>query len=292
MLTRRVDEALQRIPGFQEQSVKIARSVHEGVLKGGPLRKVADLLHGTWIGHPLHAILTDVTIGAWGLSVFFDALAAIRGDRAARQAADTLVATGIYSAIPTALSGLADFSAIKQPAASAATLHAVLNEINLVLFILSLRERRRGNRSRGVFLSALALALSGASAWLGGHLVYTHNVGTDHSRPLHPTTRWTPALPVADLPEGRPTAADVDGDPVLLYREDRTIYAIGATCSHAGGPLQEGTFEGCRVQCPWHDSVFDLRDGRIIHGPTTHPQPRYDVRVRKGMVECRISKDA
>lgn len=64
--------------------------------------------------------------------------------------------------------------------------------------------------------------------------------------------------------------------------------AIDAVCSHAGGPLDEGSFEGCFVQCPWHDSVFDLRDGRVKHGPATIPQPGFAVRERNGQLEVRL----
>lgn len=289
MLVRLFDQAIHHIPRLEDTAAQVKQAVHQGVLRGGsPLRKVADVLHGTWLGHPLHPVLTDLTIGAWAFAVFFDALAAIRGDRYAERAADALVAAGIGAAIPTALSGMADFSTVQKPAAPTAALHALLNEVNLVLFVLSLRERRRGRRRSGVMLSAVAVGLTLVAAWLGGHLVYGHRVGVDHSRSREGPADWTPVLPAADLEEATPRAVDVDDNPILLYRTGRAIHAIGAVCSHAGGPLAEGTFEGCYVQCPWHDSVFDLRDGRVRHGPATHPQPHYEARVRKGMVEVRL----
>ena len=43
-------------------------------------------------------------------------------------------------------------------------------------------------------------------------------------------------------------------------------YAISATCSHAGGPLDEGKLEGNVVECPWHGSRFCMRDGRVLTG--------------------------
>jgi len=65
---------------------------------------------------------------------------------------------------------------------------------------------------------------------------------------------------------------------------------MGAVCSHAEGPLEKGTFTGCQVQCPWHDSVFDLRSGRVVHGPALYPEPSYETRVRAGKVEIRLPK--
>jgi nitrite reductase/ring-hydroxylating ferredoxin subunit/uncharacterized membrane protein len=288
MLVRIVEEAIQRIPVLEKISDEVAGAIHNAVLKGGePTRKLADLLHGTWLGHPLHPVLTDVTIGAWLCGVFLDAVAVMKGDRGAARAADTLIAAGCVSAVPTALAGLADYSTIDKPASKAATLHALLNEVNLALFVLSLIERRHGSRRRGLFYSTLAAGLTLAAAWLGGHLVYGHNVGVDHNQDREGPARWTPALPNAELPEGTPKRVDVDGNAVLLYRLDGRVYAIGAVCNHAGGPLDEGGFEGCYVECPWHQSVFDLRDGRVRHGPATHPQPTYETRLRAGMVEVR-----
>lgn len=77
---------------------------------------------------------------------------------------------------------------------------------------------------------------------------------------------------------------------MLLYREDGAVYAIGTVRAHAGGPLDEGEVEGCgaggcTVRCPWHDSVFSLRDGRLLHGPSVHPRRAFDVRERDGRVE-------
>lgn len=283
-----IEALIEQIPHLPEAAERVSQTVHEAVLKGGrPTRALADALHGTWLGHPLHPLLTDVTIGAWAMSALFDALALARGSRGAEDAADTLVATGLLSAVPTALTGLADFSAIQKPAAPTAMLHAVLNNVNMALYLMSLYARRRGRRGLGVFLSTLALGLTAAAAWLGGHLVYAQQVGVDHSEAEGPS-RWTPVLPADALASGTPKRVEVDGNPVLVYRVGRSTYAIGAVCSHAGGPLEEGEIDGTTVKCPWHDSVFDLRDGSVCHGPATQPQPNYEARVRQGQVEVRL----
>src|SRR5215207_9025729 len=92
------------------------------------------------------------------------------GSRRTRQAADTLTEIGVISAVPTALSGLADFSAIDRPAASTGLTHASMNTIALICYLFSVRARRKGQRRQGVFFSAMGLGIASASAYLGGHL--------------------------------------------------------------------------------------------------------------------------
>jgi nitrite reductase/ring-hydroxylating ferredoxin subunit len=76
---------------------------------------------------------------------------------------------------------------------------------------------------------------------------------------------------------------------VLLARKNNEIFAIANTCSHMGGPLDEGELlEGCKVRCPWHGSVFSLKDGSVIDGPATEPQPDFDVRTRNGWIEVKL----
>lgn len=297
MLTRSVEKLIAQLPWLEEQGMKLSYALHDVELGTGRLgRHVFDLLHGTWLGHPLHPMLTDVTIGTWTLGAFFDAAALLGGDRRrtrrAEHVADRLTAIGAASAVPTAVSGLADYATVQEPAVPAATLHALVNDLALTFYLLSLRDRRRGNRRRGVCLSLLAMGLMTGGAWLGGHLVYHHKVGVDHSARPEGPQGWTPVLAASDLPEGKPARVEVEGTGVLLCRTGGGVYALGAVCSHAGGPLEEGDVEDCYVTCPWHDSVFDLRDGSIRHGPATQPQPRYEARLHDGHVEIRRPQEA
>lgn len=292
MLTREVDHSLDRLSGVGEAGMDVAGTVHDAVVRGGErARDAADVLHGTWLGHPLHPALTDLTIGAWTFGAVFDAIGAVQGSEAARQAGDRLAALGTAAAVPTALSGMADYSAVDEPASTTATLHGLMNAANLGLYALSLRDRRTGDRGRGLFYSAVALASTAVSAWLGGHLVYRERVGVDHSEDFTGPEDWQPVLAAAELPPREPRRVEVDGKGVLLYRDDEGVHALGSVCSHAGGPLEDGGFHDACVQCPWHDSVFDVRDGSVVHGPATHPQPVFDTRVRDGRIEIRLLED-
>lgn len=284
-----IEQAIKQIPGLESTGAQLAGSIHQAVLSGGSLtRAIADALHGSsWFGHPLHPALTDIPIGAWVMAAFFDASAAMGGGAAAESAADTLLAVGAAAAVPTALAGMADYSAIDDTAIAIGAAHGLLNSAGLGLYLLSMWARARGRRSQGVLLSTLGLSMVGASAALGGDMVYRRKIGVDHTPDVAAPEQWTAVLPLNQIAPYEARRVEVDGAPALLYNDGSSIYAIGAVCSHAGAPLEDGTFDGHCVECPWHQSVFDLRNGQVVHGPATQPQPNYATRVRDGKIEIR-----
>jgi nitrite reductase/ring-hydroxylating ferredoxin subunit/uncharacterized membrane protein len=285
-------QALDAAEGVGKAGTRVSLAIHHAVLAGGePTRYIADFLHGTWLGHPLHPVLTDITIGAWSMGTVMDVIGGVNDSDYSRKAADQLMTIGTLSAVPTALSGLADFSTFPDWSANTATWHAALNTVNFGLYLWSVTERKRGNRARGVLLSSLALGLTCVSAWLGGKLVYRAKVGVDHSDRFEQPKTWKPVLDAIDLPPRQPKRVDFEGKGILLYRNAGQIHAIGSVCSHAGGPLEDGKFHGSCVQCPWHDSVFDMRDGHIVHGPATSNQPAFETRVKNGQIEIRLSQE-
>lgn len=289
-MTERIErDVLESAAGIGKAGKKVSGGIHQAVLAGGePARRVADVLHGTWLGHPLHVVLTDVTVGAWTMGVVFDGIGALTDSNPCRSVGDALTIAGTLSAVPTAISGLADFSTIPQPAASTATLHALTNTVTVGLYAWSIAERRRGRHTRGAIISASAFGLALCSAWLGGHMVYKQRVGVNHAEAFEGPEEWMPVLDSSSLPTRAMKRVDVDGKGVLLFRDGDGVHAIGSVCSHAGGPLQEGEIQGHCVQCPWHDSVFDLHDGHVVHGPATQPQPRLEARERNGRIEIRL----
>ena len=108
----------------------ITRKLHEWVINSSPpVRKMVDTFHGGWLGHPLHPVLTDVTIGAWLYGSFFGVLSLIPGLGRLRNKVHNLNNLGTVSALFTALSGLADYSAIKREAVAEGTVHAGTNAV-------------------------------------------------------------------------------------------------------------------------------------------------------------------
>jgi nitrite reductase/ring-hydroxylating ferredoxin subunit len=107
------------------------------------------------------------------------------------------------------------------------------------------------------------------------------------AKPIVPPADFSPVLDAAELKQGVPALADFNGIPLLISRTATGVSAILAICTHRGAPLAAGTFaDGC-VTCPWHGSTFALDDGRIIGGPATFPQPRFEARVNGARIEVR-----
>ena len=77
----------------------------------------------------------------------------------------------------------------------------------------------------------------------------------------------------------------------MLVKQGDRVHAMGARCSHAGGPLDQGWVLGGTLVCPWHGSQYDLATGQPVSGPSTCPQPRYVARVREGMVEIKREQE-
>jgi nitrite reductase/ring-hydroxylating ferredoxin subunit/uncharacterized membrane protein len=289
MLAEYVKQDLDEVPVLQKQGKQLAQVVHKAVLKGGePTRNLVDLLHGTWLGHPLHPILTDIVVGAWTLAALCDLLSLNNNSAEVEKAADNLVTIGTMAAVPTAITGLADYSTIPNPAAGTALTHALVNDISISCYVASMQARKRGDRSKGIFWSMLGFGAVTLGAYLGGHLVFGKKVGVNHTEAASEPENWLPLMSEAELPEHEPKRVEVEGQSWLLYRHNNHIYAASAVCPHAAGPLEEGEFRGRTVQCPWHDSVFDLEDGKNIHGPSTYKLPIYEARVQNGHIEVRV----
>jgi nitrite reductase/ring-hydroxylating ferredoxin subunit/uncharacterized membrane protein len=252
-----------------------------------PKSEVKDLLSGTWLGHPLHPLLTDVVIGTWTSSFFLDLIPG----RKTRKASDRLIDIGILAAVPTALSGLSDWADTRNSRRRVGLVHAAGNVTALYLYVNSSWARKRGRRMRGFLLAASGYGVATLAAYLGAHLAYGEGVGVAETSFDEGPTDWQPAIADADLAEDIPTPVTVGTVEVLLVRRGGAILAISNRCSHRGCSLHEGDFSGDgTVVCPCHGSTFDLHDGALLHGPATAPEPSYLTRVRDGKVEVRLAQ--
>lgn len=245
-------------------------------------RTPRDLLYGTWLGHPLHPAVVTLPIGFWTTAAVLD----LAGEE---RAADLSLGLGVVTALGAAASGAAQWqdTVKNEKPRRIGALHAMLNIAATGLYAGSWLLRRRDARGAGVALSTAGLGLATASAWLGGDLSYVLGIGVDHTAFEQPPAEWTDVLAAAELVEGKPARVEADGVPVMLLRQGGEVLAISATCTHLGGPLDEGEIEGDTVTCPWHGSVFCVRDGGLRHGPATAPQAAFAVRVENGRIAVR-----
>jgi nitrite reductase/ring-hydroxylating ferredoxin subunit/uncharacterized membrane protein len=257
----------------------------QGAVQGVTPRSLADVLHGVWLGHPLHPALVQLPVGSFMSAAVLDLIPG------ARKSATTLIAVGTASAVPAIAAGLVDWSQMTKDRRRIGLVHAGANTVALGLYVGSLLARFSGRPARGKALAFAGLSMASAGAYLGGHLSFAQGGGMNHAAPdvARLPEEWTAVAELIELPEGKPTVRKIDDVPVLLYRNGGRVTAMIERCSHETGPLGEGEVIGSGsdacVVCPWHGSTFRLADGLVVHGPASNDQPVLRSRIRGGTVE-------
>jgi nitrite reductase/ring-hydroxylating ferredoxin subunit/uncharacterized membrane protein len=286
--TGRIVDRLSRSPALDALADTIQPTVHDLLEGDGSLKRpLNDALHGRWLGHALHPIMTDIPIGAWTVAAVCDALVLIGNDDY-RATAHTATTIGAVGAVGAAVTGWADWSDTKDEPKRLGMLHALVNSTALSVYVASLVARSANKPRAGSWLGLLGYGIMTAGAYLGGELALGMNIGAKHtSVPIDPPTTFTPVFPADDLAEGEMKRIEVGGLPLLFTRSNNTIYAVSAVCTHRGAPLEEGKRDGDCITCPWHGSRFSLLDGTLDAGPATFPLARFETRVDDGMLEVR-----
>ncbi len=269
----------------------LAEAVHQpvqAVLQSRPaLRSTLD---GTWLGHPLHAALTDFPVGAWATGVVLDMVGLGKRGRPYERAAFAAHAFGLAAAGVAALAGIADWSYLEGKPRRVGFVHATLNTVAASLFGMSLFLRKRGQRGAGIAASTVGFGVVMGSAWLGGMMSYHYGIGVSHRAfEQGGPEGFVSVLGNDELAEGQLRRVVAEGAPIVLARTRGRIHAIGDTCTHLGCSLSRGRLDGERVVCACHGSQFRLSDGRVMVGPATDSEPHYETRVRDGRIEVRKS---
>jgi nitrite reductase/ring-hydroxylating ferredoxin subunit len=279
--------ALESADALDSAAKQAGKAVREA-LSGGPLK---DALSGTWLGHAVHPMLTDVVIGSFAGASLLDLLVPDGDGRASER----LIALGLAAYLPTAAAGAndwADTEAVDDAIRRIGIVHAACNAVAATLYAASWRARRRGARGRGAALGLAGMTVLMGGGYLGGHLSLNQGVGPAQTVFDPGPTEWTAAADASTLPEGRPLRVVVDDTPVLILRTGGQTYAIHDRCSHRGCSLSDGELEGDEVLCACHGSRFSLRDGALKRGPATSAQPAFQVREENGRIEVRRLRPA
>ena len=258
MTTPVAHEAVESITGLEALDAP-AQAIAKAVRGNIPPGPVKDALSGTWLGHALHPLLTDLPIGTWTSAVLLDWL----GGDGSHDAADRLIGLGLAFALPAAATGWTEW-ADSEPAQRLRAPHRLRPRG---------RQRRRRRAVRRLAGRAPArLARGGQAARARGR----RRAGRGRAPRRPPGVReggrrrpdgvrgrrrrtGRPVLRDSELPEGESRYAEVEGVGVLVARHGGEVYALSNRCVHRGGPLDEGELSGGCVTCPLHGSTFRLR---------------------------------
>jgi nitrite reductase/ring-hydroxylating ferredoxin subunit/uncharacterized membrane protein len=249
--------------------------------------EVKRLLHGAWLGHPAHPMLTDVPVGAWTVAFVFDAADVIFQRRDLRAGADASIVLGLLAGTVTAWTGWADWQYTSGRTRRTALAHGLLNLGAAGLYVVSIALRQSGARGAGQVVSTLGYGTMIGGAYLGGELVFDRLVGTNRAPDPEEPETFTTVASLDEIDENTPQQFEVDGETVVVVRRGDSVVALADSCAHLGVSLAGGEVrDGCIV-CAAHGSTYSLDDGRVVSGPAAFPQPVFDVRVRDGEVEIR-----
>jgi len=284
MKIRALVDGIERATALDRPGDRL-QSIVTKVLRG----RVRDVLHGVWLGHPIHPVAVLVPIGSWLSASLLDAL------RINHKAPTALVGAGSAGAVAAAITGLNDWSTLTREQRRTGLVHATVNTLALSLQIGSLVARRRGDLRTARWLSYAGLATVGLGGYLGGHLSYRQAASVNQAEPLlrRIPEGWHTLCDLEALTPGRPQVHHIDEVPVLVVRNsDNDVTVMIERCGHETGPLGEGEVlridDSDCVVCPWHGSTFRLSDGIAVHGPASTTQPLLRSRVRDGLVEAAL----
>ena len=257
------------------------------------LRRLKIFLNGTWVGHPLHPVLTDIPIGAWTLALLLDLIGLLFQLPQLGLASSIAVGVGVVGAAGAAAAGLMDWIDVDPPEKAIGAFHATLNISATALFLASflIRWGQHWQLGWGAFAFALAgyLLVTGAG-YLGGIMVFHMGVMINRNAYRSGPDDFRPAAAAGDLAEGQLKRLVIEDQPVLLAKLNGKFHALGAVCSHYGAPLNEGTVVGGTIECPWHASRFSLEDGSVVQGPACAAIPAYDCRIVNDKVQIKIRR--
>jgi nitrite reductase/ring-hydroxylating ferredoxin subunit/uncharacterized membrane protein len=249
-------------------------------------RPIKTLLHGTWpLHHPLHPAVTDLTVGGYTLGVALDIVYLATRDATLLRAADFVIIVAFITSLVSIVSGLTDWNETFAEERRTGMLHGLLMLLASLGFVLSIWLRLGGGqRDLAIGFAIVSLVVLLVSSYFGGEMVFGYGTEVNRQAWTEVEDKWEAIdVTAASLADRKPVVAKTKGGvDVFVTKLDEVIYAMGNTCTHAGGPLNEGTWVGaerCEIQCPWHASRFCVKDAEVHGGPATFGELRFDVRT-------------
>jgi nitrite reductase/ring-hydroxylating ferredoxin subunit len=266
-------------------TAKVLDAIYRGL--GRPGKLLQDFLNGSWLGHSLHPVVVDVVVGGSTAALLLQVLSWF-GVGDLRVAILWVLALTWLAGLSAIVSGLTDF---KDTATGderhVVGLHGLINIVAIAILIGAFLALLAEADVLGGWLIVLGFAVLSVGAFIGGHVVFKYGYMVNHNafERARKAREFTAVLPAAELAEATPTKVMLGTTALVVVRRGDLVFALKETCSHAGGPLAQGTVEGYTVVCPWHASAFRLSDGAVRHGPATTRQVAYRARINADQVE-------
>ena len=262
------------------------------------------VFEGKPVRSPLHPLLVHVPIALFPISLLLDLGSWMmpRPELGLVRAAFVCVIAGLGTGVLAAVFGMFDYTQIRDdhPAKKTATLHLILNVVALGLFAAG-AGLRYGDLDTlrtaiaPVLVSVAGLGVLAYSGYLGGKMVYSDGIGPGRHRrrgrlpenTIVVRTQGAGPVAVADdsaLKEGDTLRVELDGVVMAVARTKDGVFAFQEFCTHRYAPLSEGALRGCEIVCPWHNSRFDLRNGKVTQGPATVELRTFRAESRGGKI--------
>ena len=268
-----------------------------------------DFLEGKPLKHPIHPMLVHFPIGLFILSLLLD-LVSLVFPSVPQLVRDSFYAMllGVIMALVAAVPGFVDYTDIRSdhPGKRTATAHMILNLMVVVIYGINLGVRSSILAEPKIPATPLILSLVGigflsASGYLGGRLVYDEGIAVGRHKRRTPTpdetlhfsmsgSSFVPVPEAEKLGNKETLRVEIDGQVMTIAKIDNQLFAFQEFCTHRFGPLSEGAFDGFNMQCPWHNSCFDVRTGKVTNGPAKVDLKTFKVETRDGKVGVLLTK--
>jgi len=246
--------------------------------------------------HPLHPILVAFPIAFYTGTLVFDILAVVN-DTAFLHTAYYLNLAGILTAVIAAVPGVIDFYKTVPPKSSAkkrGARHGILNSSALLLFVVAFLLRNKEempNQTLLIVLEAVAFIITLIAGWMGGTLVYRNQIGVDiryagagkwKEQKIEAVDGEIEVGTTDELELNQMKLLHISGRRIVIARTEEGFVAFSDYCTHRGGSLAGGSMMCGTVQCPWHGSQFDVKDGTVKAGPAKMPIATYPLKETNG----------
>jgi nitrite reductase/ring-hydroxylating ferredoxin subunit/uncharacterized membrane protein len=250
-------------------------------------------------GHPIHPMLIPFPFAFLTGAFVFDVAGRAMEHAAWWATGRYLAIVGVVAALLAAIPGFIDYLRTVPPKSSGkrrATTHMLLNlsAVAVVIVATWLRSGSTVPANSVVILEGFAVAILFVGGWLGGVLVSRNQISVDHR--YAGAGHWkeesvgvSSGQPVVvaksdELELDQMKLLRLPGRRLVLARTKDGYVAFDDRCTHRGGSLAGGAMIGGMVQCPWHGSQFDCRNGAVKAGPAQEPIGSYPVSERDGKI--------